>query len=59
MHCDKLDRADVVHKVGNIVGALAYKQLSSHVVINMDADINSGDDLLRPCTPKRQRRYTS
>ena len=40
---DKPDRADVVQKVGNIVGALAYKQLSSHVVINMDAN---DDDLL-------------
>ena len=44
---DKPDRADVVHKVGNIVGALAYKQLSSHVVIRMVADDDS-DDLLRP-----------
>ena len=44
---DKPDRADVVHKVGNIVGALAYKQLSSHVVIQMVADDDS-DDLLRP-----------
>ena len=33
-----------MQKVGNIVGALAYKQLSSHVVINMDA---SDDDLLK------------
>ena len=56
---DKPDRADVVHKVGDIVGALAYKQFNSHVVINMDADINSGDDLLCLCTPKHQRRDTS
>ena len=40
---DKPDRADVVHKVGNIVGALAYKQLSSHVVIRMVADDDSDD----------------
>ena len=44
-------RADVVQKVGNIVGALAYKQLSSHVVIKMVADDDSDHDLLRPCTP--------
>ena len=48
MRPDKPDRADIVQKVGNIVGALAYKQLSSHVVINMDADDNSDDDLLHP-----------
>ena len=45
MQRDKPDRADIVQKVGNIVGALAYKHLSSHVVINMDAD---DDDLLQP-----------
>ena len=48
MRPDKPDRADIVQKVGNIVGALAYKHLSSHVVINMDADDNSDDDLLHP-----------
>ena len=48
MRPDEPDRADIVQKVGNIVGALAYKQLSSHVVINMDADDNSDDDLLHP-----------
>ena len=41
---DKPDRADVVQKVGNIVGALAYKQLNSHVAINVVAN---DDDLLK------------
>ena len=41
----KPDRADEVQKVGNIVGAMAYKQLSSHVDINVNAD---DDDLLKP-----------
>ena len=47
---DKPARADVVQKVGNIVGALAYKQLSSHVVIKMVAHDDSDDDLLHPRT---------
>ena len=59
---DKPHRADIVQKVGNIFGALAYKQLSSHVIINMDDNdddllqkiqsppATAQQDLLHPCT---------
>ena len=44
---EKPSRADVVQKVGNIIGALAFKELNPRVIIEMDA-CKSDDDLLYP-----------